>query len=113
MRATKQKKAPAVKAPTTRALKYKVLELSHVDDASIERAVNEWVSAGWAFDGVQFAMRDSSKRPAMAFLFFTREGENVQTEAPPQRLAFDRKARTSDDAWARLAALAEDSGGET
>jgi hypothetical protein len=26
-------------------------------------------------DGVQFAMRESSKRPAMAFVFFTREGE--------------------------------------
>jgi hypothetical protein len=28
--------------------------------------------AGWSFDGMQFAMRDSSKRPSMAFLIFTR-----------------------------------------
>jgi hypothetical protein len=26
---------------------------------------------GWTFDTMQFAMRDSSKRPAMAFLAFT------------------------------------------
>lgn len=52
---------------------YKVVELSTVTDDAIERAVNETVRAGWAFEGIQFAMREASKRPAMAFLFFTRD----------------------------------------
>ncbi len=51
---------------------YKVVELSTVTDEEIEKAVNTWVKEGWNFDGVNFAMRDSSKRPAMAFLFFTK-----------------------------------------
>lgn len=54
-------------------LAYKVVETSSVTDESLERIINEWVRQGWAFDGVQFAMRESSKRPAMAFLVFTRE----------------------------------------
>ena len=54
-------------------LQYKVVELSNVTEEAIEEVLNEKVSAGWVFDGMQFAMRESSKRPAMAFLLFTRE----------------------------------------
>ncbi len=54
---------------------YKVVELSHVTEEEIERTLNEWTAEGWKFDGVQFAMRDSSKRPAMAFVTFTRQIE--------------------------------------
>lgn len=53
-------------------LKYKVVELSSVTEEAIEEALNDTVAAGWQFDGMQFAMRESSKRPAMAFLLFTR-----------------------------------------
>lgn len=53
-------------------LRYKVVELSTVTDESIEAALNEWTSAGWNLDGIQFAMREASKRPAMAFIVFTR-----------------------------------------
>lgn len=53
-------------------LKYKVVELSNVTDESLEEALNEWTAQGWQFDGIQFAMRESSKRPAMAFVLFTR-----------------------------------------
>ena len=56
-------------------LQYKVVELSNVTEEAIEEALNEKVAAGWRFDGMQFAMRESSKRPAMAFLLFTREEE--------------------------------------
>jgi len=28
---------------------------------------------GWHYDGMQFAMRDSSRRPSMAFILFTRK----------------------------------------
>lgn len=54
-------------------LTYKVVETSQVDDISLEKVLNEWVAQGWDFDRMQFAMRDASRRPAMAFLFFTRE----------------------------------------
>jgi len=52
---------------------YKVVELSSVSDAEIEKTLNEVTAEGWTFDTMQFAMRDSSKRPAMAFLTFTRD----------------------------------------
>lgn len=54
-------------------LQYKVVELSSVTEETIEEALNAAVAAGWQFDGMQFAMRESSKRPSMVFLLFTRE----------------------------------------
>lgn len=63
-------------------LDYKVVELSLVTDDQIENTVNTWVRQGWTFDGVQFAMRESSKRPAMAFIFFTRELPDVPDGVP-------------------------------
>ena len=53
-------------------LQFKVVELSDVSDLEIERALNEMTAEGWKFDTMHFAMRESSKRPAMAFLIFTR-----------------------------------------
>ncbi len=53
---------------------YKVVEIGTVSDEEIERVLNEWSAQGWTYDGMQFAMRDSSKRPAMAFVTFTRDG---------------------------------------
>ena len=55
------------------SLRYKVVELGTVTDEEIERALNDWTAEGWQFDTMQFAMRDSSKRPSMAFVTFTRE----------------------------------------
>jgi len=55
------------------SLRYKVVELGTVTDDEIENVLNEWTAEGWAFDTMQFAMRDSSKRPSMAFVTFTRE----------------------------------------
>jgi hypothetical protein len=54
---------------------YKVVETSDVTDAALEEILNEWTAQGWSLDGIQFAMRDSSKRPAMAFVVFTRSAE--------------------------------------
>lgn len=54
-------------------IRYKVAEASVVSDDVLEELVNTWVGQGWQFDGIHFAMREASKRPAMAFLFFTRE----------------------------------------
>lgn len=54
---------------------YKVVEVSTVTEDILEQTLNEWTGKGWHFDGVHFAMRESQKRPAMAFVLFTREGE--------------------------------------
>ena len=56
-------------------LVYKVIEVNTVGDESLENALNEWTRLGWRFDGMQFAMRESSRRPSMAFIIFTREEE--------------------------------------
>jgi hypothetical protein len=60
---------------TYKGLTYKVIELSNVTDDDLESTLNEWVAKGWALEGIHFAMRESSKRPAMAFVTFTREDE--------------------------------------
>lgn len=52
---------------------YKVVEVTSVTEDMLEEALNDWTRQGWRFEGMQFAMRESSKRPAMAFLLFTRE----------------------------------------
>lgn len=69
-----------------RITRYKVVETQTVTDDELERILNEWVAQGWTLDGVQFAMRESSKRPAMAFVVFTR-AEDVQESASPPALS--------------------------
>jgi hypothetical protein len=59
--------------------RYKVVETSSVTDDNLESIINEWTGDGWVFEGMQFAMRESSKRPAMAFVLFTK-----QVEEPPE-----------------------------
>jgi hypothetical protein len=56
-------------------LRYKVVETSLVTDEALEEIINEWTARGWQFDGIHFAVREASKRPAMAFVLFTRQGE--------------------------------------
>lgn len=55
--------------------RYKVVETSSVTDEDLERIFNEWTERGWQLDGVRFAMSDASRRPAMAFVTFTRDGD--------------------------------------
>ena len=52
---------------------YKVVELATVTEETIEEVLNEWSAKGWRFDSLQFTMRESSRRPSMAFVLFTRE----------------------------------------
>jgi hypothetical protein len=61
-------------------LVYKVVETS----TELERIINEWVPRGWAFDGVRFVQREASRRPAMAFVTFTRDvsDEDAAVAAP-------------------------------
>ncbi|HEY5975466.1 MAG TPA: DUF4177 domain-containing protein [Geobacteraceae bacterium] len=56
-------------------LKYKVVEVNTVSEEVLEELLNEWTAKGWQYDGMQFAMRESQKRPSMAFVIFTREEE--------------------------------------
>jgi hypothetical protein len=53
-------------------IEHKFIETSTVTDDELTAIVNEWVGKGWTFQGIQFAMREASKRPAMAFVLFTR-----------------------------------------
>ncbi len=62
------------------SIRYKVVETSEVTDASLEQILNEWTARGWKLDTIQFAMRDASKRPAMAFVTFTREERGAGQE---------------------------------
>jgi hypothetical protein len=53
--------------------RYKVVESSSVSDEELETILNEWTAKGWTLDSIQFAMRESSKRPSMAFVLFSRD----------------------------------------
>lgn len=61
---------------------YKVIETSTVTEDILEKILNEWVPQGWHFDGIQFVVRDASKRPSMAFLFFVREVREADQSIP-------------------------------
>ena len=52
---------------------YKVVETCTVTDEVIENILNEWVSKGYSFESLQFVTSVSSKRPTMAFVFFTKK----------------------------------------
>ncbi len=55
------------------SLLYKVVEVSTVTEESLEKSVNEWVTQGWQLDTVHYVTQPSSRRPVMAYLYFTRE----------------------------------------
>ncbi len=59
-------------------IRYKFVEVSPVTDEDLERVVNEWVTEGWELDGIHFVRRESSYRPAMAFIAFVRRIEEEQ-----------------------------------
>lgn len=48
----------------------KVVETQVVTAETLENLINEAIAEGWVLDGIHFAMRDSSRRPSMAFLVF-------------------------------------------
>lgn len=52
-------------------MNFKVVELSTVTDQEIERALNEWAAKGLSFASIHFVTTQASRRPTMAFLFFT------------------------------------------
>lgn len=56
-------------------IEYKVVETGTVTDEALEQLLNEWTARGWRLESIQFVMREASRRPAMAFVLFTREKE--------------------------------------
>jgi hypothetical protein len=57
---------------------YKVVELSTVTDAELERALNKWCGGeGWHLEDIRFVMREGQRRPGMAFVILSR------ADAPP------------------------------
>lgn len=50
----------------------KVVETMDVTAEDLEKIINQTLAEGWVLDTIHFAMRESSRRPAMAFLIFYR-----------------------------------------
>jgi hypothetical protein len=51
---------------------YKVVEIGDVTDQAVEAALNRWAREGYRFESIHFVTQPGNRRPAMAFLFFTR-----------------------------------------
>ncbi len=61
---------------------YKVVETSTVTAEELEELLNRHARLGWRFDGFHFVARDNSRRPAMAFILFTRDGPGKEETQP-------------------------------
>lgn len=53
---------------------YKVVEITDVTDAAIERVLNDWAGKGFRIESVHFVAQPGNRRPSMAFLFFVAGG---------------------------------------
>ncbi|MBI5905285.1 MAG: DUF4177 domain-containing protein [Deltaproteobacteria bacterium] len=56
---------------------YRVVELPDVSDRTIEEALNRVTAEGFRFESIHFVSQPGSRRPTMAFLFFT-SGETTR-----------------------------------
>ncbi len=60
-------------------MQYRVIETSDVTAESLEEILNRWTAEGWKFDGMQFVVKESARRPSLAFIIFIK---NDETELP-------------------------------
>ena len=62
-------------------MQYKVIETSQVTEDSLEEILNRWTAEGWRYDGMQFVVKESARRPSMAFILFVKgdEGDAADT----------------------------------
>ena len=51
---------------------YKVVEISNVHDQEIEAVLNRLAAEGYRFESIHFVTQPGTRRPSMAFLFFSR-----------------------------------------
>jgi len=56
-------------------MKYRVVETSDVTAESLESILNQWTLEGWRFDGMQFVVKESARRPSMAFIIFIKKDD--------------------------------------
>ncbi len=56
-------------------MRYHVVETSDVTAEALEEILNEWTNQGWKFDGMQFVVKETARRPTMAFILFIREDD--------------------------------------
>ncbi len=73
----------------------RVIETSEVTAEDLERILNEMLADQWELDTIHFAMRENSRRPAMAFLiFYARpEAASASLSSVPAPSAKRRRAR--------------------
>lgn len=71
---------------------YKVVEISDVVDREIEDALNRWTGAGYRFESIHFVTQPGSRRPAMAFLVFSRRAEPAAGGRPAGGAGEPRRA---------------------
>jgi len=57
-------------------MQYKVVETSQVTEDSLEEILNRWTAEGWRYDGMQFVVKESARRPSMAFVLFVKGDED-------------------------------------
>lgn len=57
-------------------MQYKVVETSQVTEDSLEEILNRWTTEGWRYDGMQFVVKESARRPSMAFVLFVKGDED-------------------------------------
>ena len=58
-------------------MEYRVVETSEVTAESLEAILNEWTLKGWRFDGMQFVVKESARRPSMAFIIFIKKSDEA------------------------------------
>ena len=56
---------------------YRVVEVVDVTDRALEEALNGAAGEGYRFESIHFVTQPGNRRPAMAFLFFTRDGTSA------------------------------------
>ena len=56
-------------------MQYKVIETSDVTGESLQEILNKWTAEGWRYDGMQFVVKESARRPSMAFILFVKVDE--------------------------------------
>jgi hypothetical protein len=66
---------------------YKFVELPVVTEDTLEETVNAWVGKGWALEAIRFVVTEHSRRPAMAFVSFVRDGAPEMAEKPAPAVA--------------------------
>ena len=58
-----------------KTVRYKVVEVSVVTEDAMEEQLNKWSGQGWHFESIHFVVRENSRRPSMAFIFFAKDRE--------------------------------------